>query len=132
VELYDQDALNVSATLERSDPDCVFCKIARGDLASTQVHGDARILAIEDGNPQAPTHLLVLPRDHFQTLGDVFDRGDGALVAALFGVATALGRERGGTGGYRIVVNTGREGGQTVGHVHLHVLAGRPMIWPPG
>ena len=122
----------MSATLDRSDPDCIFCKIAGGDLASVSVYRDARILAIEDVHPQAPAHLLILPREHFQTLGDLFDAGENVLVGALFDVATALGRESGGDGGFRIVVNTGSQGGQTVGHVHLHVLAGRPMTWPPG
>ncbi len=76
--------------------------------------------------------MLVLPLQHYATLGDLIDAGDVSLVGSLFEVAARLGRERGGPGGFRIVINTGSEGGQTVPHVHLHVLAGRRMTWPPG
>jgi histidine triad (HIT) family protein len=115
-----------------TQPDCLFCKIARGELEAKLVYRDDRIVAIEDVNPQAPTHVLVLPLDHYDDLAQLIDAGDGALVGALFEVATKLGRERAKARGYRLVVNTGSEGGQTVGHLHLHVLAGRHMAWPPG
>jgi histidine triad (HIT) family protein len=118
--------------MERFDPDCIFCKIAGGEIPSAPAYRDARIVAIEDVNPQAPTHLLVLPLEHYGALGDLIAAGDHALVNALFEVAAKLGQERGGAGGFRMVVNTGKQGGQTVGHLHLHVLAGRPMTWPPG
>lgn len=121
-----------NSSAPRNDPDCVFCKVGSGDIASTPVYRDARIVAIEDINPQAPTHLLVMPVDHHATLADLIDARDSALVTALFETAARLGRERGGERGFRLVVNTGSEGGQTVGHVHLHVLAGRHMAWPPG
>ncbi len=122
----------VSPPPRSRDPECIFCKIARNEVPSTPLYRDARVVAIEDLNPQAPTHLLVLPLQHYATLGDLVDAGDVSLVGALFEVATRLGRERGGPGGFRLVVNTGSEGGQTVPHVHLHVLAGRRMTWPPG
>jgi len=112
--------------------DCIFCKIAAGDVPAKIVYRDDGVVAVEDLNPQAPTHLLVMPVDHFQSLVDAtVDGGDG-LTAALFSVAARLGREHGGDAGFRLVVNTGPDGGQTVGHVHVHVLAGRPMAWPPG
>jgi histidine triad (HIT) family protein len=113
--------------------DCVFCKIAAGEIAAKVIDRADGVVAIEDLNPQAPTHLLVMPIQHFATLRDVAVAPDGdALVAELIDVASRLGSERGGDRGFRIVVNTGADGGQTVGHVHLHVLAGRAMSWPPG
>ncbi|MBV9334113.1 MAG: HIT domain-containing protein [Candidatus Eremiobacteraeota bacterium] len=114
--------------------DCVFCKIAAGEIPAKVVYRDEGVIAIEDLNPQAPTHLLVMPVEHFATLRDVAlaaNRTD-RLGATLIDVASRLGSEHGGDRGFRIVVNTGADGGQTVGHVHLHVLAGRAMSWPPG
>lgn len=114
-------------------PDCIFCKIAAGEIPAKIVHRGDGVIAIEDRSPQAPTHLLVMPIEHFATLHDVALARDRAeLVAALVDAASRLGTERGGERGFRIVVNTGTDGGQTVGHVHLHVLAGRAMSWPPG
>ena len=112
--------------------DCIFCKIAAGEVPAKIVYRDDNVVAIEDLNPQAPAHLLVIPRDHHPSLVESVSDGGDALTAALFSVAARLGRERGGAGGFRLVVNTGPDGGQTVGHVHVHVLAGRPMAWPPG
>ncbi len=112
--------------------DCIFCKIAAGEVPAKIVYRDDNVVAIEDLNPQAPAHLLVIPRDHFPTLVESIGDGGDALTAALFSAAARLGREHGGAGGFRLVVNTGPDGGQTVGHVHVHVLAGRPMAWPPG
>jgi histidine triad (HIT) family protein len=114
------------------DPDCIFCKVASGEIPSTPVYRDARVVAIEDLNPQAPTHVLVLPLQHYAALGDLVDAGDASLASALLETAVKLGREHGGPGGFRVVINTGSEGGQTVPHLHLHVLAGRRMTWPPG
>jgi histidine triad (HIT) family protein len=91
---------------------------------------DDGIVAIEDLDPQAPAHLLVLPLRHYGTIGELAD-ADPALSARVVEVATRLGRERGGNG-FRLVVNTGPDGGQTVPHVHVHVLAGRRLQWPPG
>jgi histidine triad (HIT) family protein len=114
--------------------DCVFCKIAAGEIPATVVYRGEGVIAIEDLNPQAPTHLLVMPVEHFATLGDLAlgAHEGGTLSATLMEIASRLGGERGGDRGFRIVVNTGADGGQTVGHVHMHVLAGRPMTWPPG
>jgi histidine triad (HIT) family protein len=122
----------VSPSPVRLVSDCLFCKIAGGGVASAPLYRDARVLAIEDIDPQAPTHILVLPVEHYATLSDLIEGRESDVLGALFAVATRLGRERGGSGGFRIVVNTGPVGGQTVGHVHVHVLTGRQMTWPPG
>jgi histidine triad (HIT) family protein len=122
VELHDPVALMT---------DCIFCKIGAGTLPASEVYRDAELVAIEDLNPQAPTHLLVMPIRHYTTLVDTLSPGD-SLAGRLTAVAAKLGQERGGQAGFRLVINTGPQGGQTVGHVHVHVLAGRPMTWPPG
>jgi histidine triad (HIT) family protein len=111
--------------------DCLFCKIAAGVIPATIVYEDDRVIAIQDIKPQAPTHLLVIPRAHHANIGELADASDAALMAKLFEVASALGREH-GADGYRLVMNTGADGGQTVDHLHVHVLAGRAMHWPPG
>ena len=110
--------------------DCIFCKIGRGEIPATVVYRDRDVVGIEDLNPQAPTHLLVMPVGHHDSIVEA--SADAALAAHLIAVSAQLGKERGGEGGFRLVVNTGRDGGQTVGHLHVHVLAGRPMTWPPG
>jgi histidine triad (HIT) family protein len=111
--------------------DCIFCKIGSGEVPATVVYRDDDVVAIEDLNPQAPTHLLVMPIEHHASVVEASSI-DAALAARLIAVASKLGRERGGESGFRLVVNTGPHGGQTVGHVHVHVLAGRRMTWPPG
>ncbi len=110
---------------------CIFCKIASGELPADVVYRGADVIAINDLNPQSPSHVLVLPVGHNATLLDLA-RTDPALAGRLIAAAAELGAQRGGADGYRLVVNTGENGGQTVGHVHIHVLAGRPMSWPPG
>ncbi len=110
--------------------DCIFCKIAAGELPAKTVARDDLVVAIEDLNPQAPTHLLVMPIRHHANVQELA-KADRALAARLLEVASKLGAERGGAG-FRLVFNTGRDGGQTVDHVHVHVLAGRHMDWPPG
>ena len=112
--------------------DCIFCRIAAGEIPATIVDRGEGVLAIEDLNPQAPTHVLVLPAAHHDTVADLAATGDGALLAELFGTAARIGRERGGSDGFRLVVNSGPIAGQSVGHLHVHVLAGRPLGWPPG
>jgi histidine triad (HIT) family protein len=110
----------------------LFCGIAAGQIQATLVVDGKRAVAFRDLNPQAPTHVLVVPRDHFPDVAALAAAGDGLLdevVAVAREVADADGIE---ASGYRIVFNTGRDGGQTVGHVHAHVLGGRPMTWPPG
>jgi histidine triad (HIT) family protein len=111
--------------------DCLFCKIAAGEIPSKQVHRDDLVMAFEDINPQAPVHLLIAPVTHHANIGELSDAADGPLLARLFEVATKLGRER-DPKGYRLVMNTGEHGGQTVDHLHVHVLAGRHLTWPPG
>jgi histidine triad (HIT) family protein len=117
---------------DRDVPDCLFCGIAAGDIPATIVREGKRILAFRDISPQAPTHVLVIPRDHYPDVAALAEAGDGLLdelVGQAHQVAVAAGIDG---GGYRIVFNTGREGGQTVAHAHAHVLGGRSMTWPPG
>ena len=110
---------------------CLFCKIVRGDLRADVVHRDEEIVAFRDVNPQAPTHLLVVPVRHVATL-DELTEGDADLAGRLVLRAAGLARQAGLTSGYRLVWNSGPDGGQSVFHVHLHVLGGRKMSWPPG
>jgi histidine triad (HIT) family protein len=111
---------------------CIFCKIAAGEIPARVVYRDDAVLAIEDVNPQAPTHLLVMPVKHYDTLFQVVSVDQtNTLAQRLMEAATTLGEKHGG-GGYRLVVNSGAVAGQTVGHAHIHVLAGRRMTWPPG
>jgi histidine triad (HIT) family protein len=110
--------------------DCIFCKIAAGQVPVTPVYRDDDLIVINDINPQSPHHLLVMPVRHVENVVELAD-GDPELVGKLFRLAAKIGREQAGSG-FRLVVNTGAEGGQTVDHVHVHVLAGRLMGWPPG
>jgi histidine triad (HIT) family protein len=112
--------------------DCLFCRIARKEIPAKLVHEDDDVVAFEDINPQAPVHVLVVPRRHVASLNDL-GAGDDALVGKLLRVAAGIARARGvAEPGWRAVVNVGKEGGQLVFHVHLHVLGGRPMFWLPG
>jgi len=112
--------------------DCLFCKIARREIPASVVYEDERVLAFNDINPQAPTHLLIIPKRHIATLNDLSTEDD-RLVGELVRRAAAIAAERGlAAGGYRTVFNTNREAGQTVFHIHLHLLGGRQMTWPPG
>ena len=113
------------------EPSCIFCKIVAGEIPAQFAYRGEEIVAIADVNPQAPEHLLVMPVKHVRNVAAVADGEDDALMAALFSTAARLGRER-ASNGFRLVVNTGSDGGQTVDHVHVHVLAGRPLTWPPG
>ncbi len=112
--------------------DCLFCKIARREIPAALVYEDERVIAFNDINPQAPTHVLVVPKRHIATLNDLGTEDD-RLVGELVRRATAIAAERGlARGGYRTVFNTNRDAGQTVFHIHLHLLGGRGMSWPPG
>jgi histidine triad (HIT) family protein len=111
--------------------DCLFCKIAAGEIPAKLVYEDDRAIAFADINPQAPSHLLVIPRKHIDSLATVTAE-DLPLVAHLHWVAVEVARKAGLDKGFRVVINTGDDGGQTVGHLHLHVLGGRAMHWPPG
>jgi len=110
---------------------CLFCKIASGEIPSTAVYHDDRAYAFADINPRAPVHVLIVPREHIDSLAEA-SADEGALLGHLFWVAAEIARNKGLAKGYRVVVNTGEDGGQTVDHLHLHLLGGRQMTWPPG
>jgi histidine triad (HIT) family protein len=116
-----------------SEQDCLFCKIINGTAAGDVVFQDGRCVVIRDINPQAPTHVLVIPREHLESLDDASQR-DELLLGHLLRVSARVANEHGLTenGGYRAVINTGRGAGQSVFHLHVHVLGGREMTWPPG
>jgi histidine triad (HIT) family protein len=111
--------------------DCLFCKIAAKQIPSKIVYEDPEIFAFEDIGPQAPTHLLICPRKHIGSLADAA-AGDEMMLGRLQTVAARLARERNPSQGYRTVINTGAEAGQSVQHLHLHLLGGRSFRWPPG
>jgi histidine triad (HIT) family protein len=112
--------------------DCIFCRIASGDLEAKLVHEDDDIVAFRDSNPQAPTHVLVVPRRHLATVNDLAET-DAGLVGRLVLAARRIAAEEGiAEDGYRLVLNCNRGAGQSVFHIHLHLLGGRPMRWPPG
>ena len=117
--------------MDDRDPECLFCRIVAGEIPSDRVHEDEEVIAFRDINPQAPTHLLVIPRRHIAD-ADALSEGDGPILARLFEVASRLADEAGLANGYRIVTNVGTDAGQTVFHLHFHLLGGRPMGWPPG
>jgi histidine triad (HIT) family protein len=113
-------------------PDCLFCSIARGEVPAERVRETERVLVFADINPQAPLHVLVIPREHYPDLAALAAAGDGMvdeLATAAHEVASAAGVDK---TGYRVVFNTGADAGQTVVHVHAHVLGGRGLGWPPG
>jgi len=112
--------------------DCLFCKIVTGEIPGNIVHRDDEMIAFKDINPQAPLHVLIVPRRHIPTLNALSPEDD-ALVGSMFRRAAAIAKEHGyDERGYRTVFNTNREAGQTVFHIHLHLLAGRGLSWPPG
>ena len=112
--------------------DCLFCKIVQKTIPAKIVHEDERILAFDDINPQAPVHTLIIPKRHVSAVQDCRDQ-DRDLLAHLLFVCTNVAKQKGlAESGYRIVTNTGRDAGQTVFHLHLHVLGGRHLGWPPG
>ena len=112
--------------------DCLFCKIAAKAIPAKLVHEDDQAVAFDDINPQAPVHTLVIPRRHVASMAEL-NEADAGLLGHLLLVGNQVAKQKGiAEGGYRLVVNTGRNGGQTVFHLHLHLLGGRPMHWPPG
>ena len=110
---------------------CLFCKIIDGTIPSAAVYQDEHCYAFSDINPQAPVHVLLAPRVHVVSLAETDDAQSG-LLGHLLRVAARIAKEKGLSKGYRVVVNTGQDGGQTVDHLHVHLLGGRPMAWPPG
>jgi len=110
---------------------CLFCKIVEGAIPSTAVYQDELCYAFADINPKAPVHVLVVPREHMESLHDT-DATHRALLGHLFWAATEIARQKGLGKGYRVVVNIGEDAGQSVDHLHLHLMGGRPMAWPPG
>jgi len=111
--------------------DCIFCRIVRREIPAQEVARTDEALAFRDLNPQAPTHILVVPLRHAANLGDFVAAAEHDEVGHVLALASRLGREA-SPNGYRVVINEGADAGQTVHHLHLHVLAGRPMHWPPG
>lgn len=111
---------------------CLFCKIVSGEIPASKVYEDDRMIAFNDINPQAPTHVLIVPRRHIATLNDL-TADDHELVGEMVRRAALIAKSRGiSAGGFRTVFNTNSEAGQTVFHIHLHLIGGRTMHWPPG
>ena len=110
---------------------CLFCRIVAGEIPSTPVYQDELSYAFADINPKAPVHILIVPREHISSMFEA-DESKRALLGHLMLAAAEIARNKGLANGYRIVVNTGSDGGQTVDHLHLHLLGGRPLTWPPG
>ncbi len=112
--------------------DCLFCRIVADEIPSTRVFEDDELIAIRDIAPRAPTHILLIPRRHIASALDLTE-ADSPLVGHLFAVAADLARSEGiADGGYRLVSNVGQWGGQSVDHLHIHLMGGRPFDWPPG
>jgi histidine triad (HIT) family protein len=112
--------------------DCIFCKIVAGEIPAKIVYQDDLVTAFHDANPQAPVHVLVVPNRHIESLGTI-DAGDASVLGHMLVVAPQVARQAGvATSGFRVVLNTGRDAGMAVYHLHAHVLGGRGMGWPPG
>ncbi len=111
--------------------DCIFCKIANGEIPSTKVYEDEKILAFKDLDPQAPVHILVIPKEHIKWALDITDENS-AVIAHIFEKIPVIAKDQGLTDGFRVVNNCGESAGQTVHHIHFHLLGGRDFTWPPG
>jgi histidine triad (HIT) family protein len=115
-----------------TDPSCLFCRIVADELPSTRVHEDDAVIAFRDIAPRAPTHVLVIPREHIASAADLTE-AHGPILGRLFAVAADVARSEGiADAGYRVVTNVGRWGGPSVDHLHFHVMGGRAFDWPPG
>jgi histidine triad (HIT) family protein len=110
---------------------CLFCRIVAGEIPATVVHEGPRTLAFRDLNPQAPTHVLVIPKEHHANAADLASV-DPSYAGEVLAAAAEVARQEGLTGGYRLVTNTGGDAGQSVDHLHVHLLGGRSLSWPPG
>jgi Diadenosine tetraphosphate (Ap4A) hydrolase and other HIT family hydrolases len=111
--------------------DCLFCKIVNGEIPSTKLYEDDKILAFKDIAPEAPIHFLVMPKQHIASANEI-DESNSDVVTHIYKTIASLASELGMQDGYRVVTNVGTNGGQTVAHLHFHVLAGRSLAWPPG
>lgn len=111
--------------------DCIFCKIASGEIPSTRVYEDDLCVAFKDLEPQAPVHILIIPREHIVSAAEITPENS-SIVAHIFEVAAKLAKDNKLKNGWRIVSNVGEDGGQSVKHMHFHLLGGRAMAWPPG
>ena len=111
--------------------DCLFCKIIAGEIPSNKVYEDDQCFAFRDITPQAPTHILVVPKQHIESV-DASDSTNSAVVGHIFEVIAKIAKEEGLENGYRVVSNIGEQGQQTVPHLHFHIIGGRDMTWPPG
>ena len=115
-----------------SDTSCIFCKIAAHEVPTEIVHENDRIVAFRDMDPKAPTHILLIPKEHIESISDIEDR-HGGMLADIAQAATHLAKADGiDKSGWRLVTNVGPDAGQSVFHLHVHLLGGRPMQWPPG
>ena len=111
--------------------DCIFCKIVAGEIPSKKAYEDDKVLAFYDLEPQAPVHILIIPKEHISSINEICSENS-AIVGYIFEIASKLAKQLGLVNGYRIVSNCGEDGGQTVKHLHFHLLGGRSMQWPPG
>lgn len=122
----------MSEARQSRDPECVFCRIVAGEIPSTRVAEAPGVVAVRDISPRAPTHVLILSSEHIPSAADVTPT-DGELLATAFGLAASIARSEGiAERGYRLVTNVGDWGGQSVRHLHFHLMGGRSMTWPPG
>lgn len=128
--MTEQDAATTDAGDDGSADDCLFCRIVAGEIDADLVHQDDDVVAFRDIQPKAPTHVLVIPRQHVTDWSDAARRAPELGPALLRGVADVADALQ--LGHYRVVANTGEKAGQSVFHLHLHVLGGRPLLWPPG
>ncbi len=111
--------------------DCLFCKIVNGEIPSSKVYEDDTVLAFNDINPEAPVHILLIPKQHIASMAEI-DASNSGVVAHIFEVAAEIAREKGFSDGFRVVSNCGDSAGQTVKHLHFHLMAGRDFGWPAG
>lgn len=111
--------------------DCLFCKIAAGEIPSTKIYETEEVLAFADIAPQAPFHAVIIPKMHIKCADEITPENS-SVIAKIFEVIALIAKQENLTDGYRVVNNCGRDGGQTVGHLHFHMLAGRSLEWPPG
>jgi histidine triad (HIT) family protein len=117
--------------MSEATSNCLFCRIIRGEIPARKVHEDDHVFAFEDINPKAPTHVLIVPKKHFAGLKEA-EGDDAEIIGRCHLAAAQIARERNIESGYRTVLNVGPGAGQSVFHLHVHLLGGRPLAWPPG